>query len=265
MKTHLEYQEAKSKKRPISLVTCYDSWTAKILLASKVDSILVGDSAAMTMHGFGTTLPISTSMMAMHVAAVSRVVQNQKLIIGDLPFLSYRKGISAGMRAVEKLMKAGAHAVKLEGVRGNESLVRHIVESGVPVMGHLGLTPQSVNLFGGMKVQARDDLAQQQLLADAKKLQEIGCFSLVLECVPAGIAQKVTSALEIPTIGIGAGKGVDGQVLVFQDLIGADPEFKPKFVRKFINAFTEIEGALNQFHDSVQKKTFPSDQEIYHS
>ncbi len=188
MKTHLEYQDAKNSGRPISLVTCYDSWTAKIILSSQVDSILVGDSAAMTMHGMTSTLPISTAVMAVHVAAVSRVIGNQKLIIGDLPFLSYRKGLVSGMRAVEKLMKAGAHAVKLEGVSGNEKLVEHIVESGVPVMGHLGLTPQSVNLFGGMRVQAREKSAQQKLMDDAKKLQDLGCFSVVLECVPEGIA-----------------------------------------------------------------------------
>jgi 3-methyl-2-oxobutanoate hydroxymethyltransferase len=167
------------------------------------------------------------------------------------------------MECVDTLMKAGAHAVKLEGVRGHSEIVRHIVDSGVPVMGHLGLTPQSVNQLGGMKVQARNDAAVEILASQARELESLGCFAIVLECVPAGAARKVTELLKIPTIGIGAGPDVSGQVLVFQDLLGMNPSFKPKFLRTYSNAFEAVRNAVDAYDRDVKEGKFPSESESY--
>src|SRR5437773_7658880 len=187
----LGFQKMKDEGRKISMVTCYDYSSARAVAESSIDCILVGDSVAMTMHGFSNTLSATTPMMALHTAAVARGAPS-KFIVADLPFLSYRKGLKDAMDSVEELMRAGAHAVKLEGARGHVEIVRHIVDSGVPVMGHLGLTPQSVNLFGGMKVQARTPAAVDLLASQAVQLEEAGCFALVLECVPSDAARKVT-------------------------------------------------------------------------
>ena len=186
-----------------------------------------------------------------------------KFIVADLPFLSYRKGLKDAMDSVQELMSAGAHAVKLEGVRGHVEIVRHIVDSGVPVMGHLGLTPQSINLLGGMKVQARTDAAVEILAGQARELENAGCFSLVLECVPSEAARKVTEVLRIPTIGIGAGPNVDGQVLVYQDVLGLNPGFKPKFLRVYANTFGVIQAALDAYDRDVKHGNFPSESESY--
>src|SRR6266567_1877308 len=233
------FQEMKDAGCKISMVTCYDYSSARAVAESSVDCILVGDSVAMTMHGYPTTLSATTAMMALHTAAVAKGAP-AKFIVADLPFLSHRKGLKDAMDAVQELMTAGAHAVKLEGVRGHAEIVRHIVDSGVPVMGHLGLTPQSVNLLGGMRVQARTDSEADLLASQARELEEAGCFSLVLECVPSEAARKVTDILKIPTIGIGAGPSVNGQVLVYQDLLGLNPGFKPRFLRTYANAFEVI-------------------------
>src|SRR5262249_33605137 len=214
------------------MITCYDYSSARAVAESTIDCILVGDSLAMTMHGYATTLSATTEMMALHTAAVAKGAPS-KFIVADLPFLSYRKGLTEAMDSVHELMKAGAHAVKLEGVRGHADIVRHIVDSGVPVMGHLGLTPQSVHALGGMKVQARTNAAVKLLLSQARELEDAGCFAIVLECVPTEVARKVTELLKIPTIGIGAGPHVNGQVLVYQDMIGLNPGFKPKFLRVY--------------------------------
>jgi 3-methyl-2-oxobutanoate hydroxymethyltransferase len=216
----------------------------------------------MTMHGHATTLGATTAMMALHTAAVARGAP-AKFIVADLPFLSYRKGLKDAIEAVQELMAAGAHAVKLEGVRGHAEIVRHIIDSGVPVMGHLGLTPQSVNLLGGMKVQARTDATVGILGAQARELEAAGCFSLVLECVPSEAARKVTEALHIPTIGIGAGPDVSGQVLVYQDVLGLNRSFKPKFLRTYADAFDLIRTALNAYDRDVKDSTFPSESESY--
>jgi 3-methyl-2-oxobutanoate hydroxymethyltransferase len=201
-------------------------------------------------------------MMALHTAAVARGAPS-KLIVADLPFLSYRKGLKEAMDSVHDLMSAGAHAVKLEGVRGHAEIVRHIVDSGVPVMGHLGLTPQSLHGLGGMKIQARTNAAVKVLASEARELENAGCFALVLECVPAEAARQVTKLLKIPTIGIGAGPGVSGQVLVYQDLIGLNPGFKPKFLRTYANAFDIIQAALNEYDHDVKSGSFPNDSESY--
>ena len=258
----LDFQKMKDTGRKISMVTCYDYSSARAVAESNVDCILVGDSLAMTMHGHRTTLTATTAMMALHTAAVARGAPS-KFIVADLPFLSYRKGLKDAMDSVQDLVGAGAHAVKLEGVRGHARIVRHIVNSGVPVMGHLGLTPQSVNLLGGMKVQARNEAAISILMAEARALEAAGCFSLVLECVPSDAARRVTDLLKIPTIGIGAGPGVSGQVLVYQDMLGLNPGFKPKFLRTYANAFELIHVALDAFDRDVKEGKFPSESESY--
>jgi 3-methyl-2-oxobutanoate hydroxymethyltransferase len=256
------FQKMKQEGRKISMLTCYDAWSAKILAETPVDCLLVGDSAAMIMHGEQTTLPATLELMAQHVRAVARSAPG-KFIVGDMPFLSFRMGLEPTMRAVQLLMQAGAHAIKLEGVRGHEEIVSHIVESGVPVMGHLGLTPQSVHHLGGMKVQAREAAQADALLCDARKLQELGCFALVLECIPTELARKVTDSLEIPTIGIGAGVHCSGQVLVLQDMLGLNPGFKPKFLRTYLNGFEMIQRAVTQFDEQVKSAEFPGEKETY--
>lgn len=262
MKTILEFHERKIKKQKISMITCYDYTFARILAASEIDCILVGDSLAMTMHGHATTLNASVNMMALHTAAVVRGAPS-KFIVGDLPFMSYRKGLSANVTAVEIIMKAGAHAVKLEGAAGNINLVRHLVDSGVPVMGHLGLTPQSVNQLGGFKVQGRDEKAQKIIKEQALQLQDAGAFSVVLECVPSHLAKEITESLEIPTIGIGAGVDCDGQVLVLQDMLGMNEGFKPKFLKKYFNGFETVKNVFDAYHKEVTEGVFPSDKESY--
>lgn len=260
--TILEFQAKKTKGEKISMVTCYDYSFAKILAASPVDTLLVGDSSANTMHGHATTLPISVKTMGLHVAAVARGAPN-KLIIGDLPFMSYRKDLRANVSAAAHLMKAGAHCVKLEGADGNVEFVRHLAQSGVPVMGHLGLTPQSIHQLGGFKVQGREDRAAKKLMTDSLALQEAGAFGLVLECVPSKVAGEIARELEIPVIGIGAGHDVDGQVLVLQDMLGMNPGFKPKFLRQYLNGFEVLGNAFKAFHDDVTSGAFPSEKESY--
>lgn len=257
-----DWSQFKSKKQPITMTTCYDAWSARILAQSSIDALLIGDSAAMVMHGNDSTLPIDTHTMALHVAAVANGAQKKKFLIGDMPFLSFRKGLATAMDCVEALMKAGAHAVKLEGLRGHEEIVKHIVGSGVPVMGHLGLTPQSVHGLGGFRVQGRNDEVAQQLVEDANKLQDLGAFSIVLECIPFSLAQKITQSLDIPTIGIGAGPHCDGQVLVLQDLLGLSGH-QFKFVRPFAEGEKWMSAALESFATAVKTKDFPAMKESF--
>ncbi|HET9711666.1 MAG TPA: 3-methyl-2-oxobutanoate hydroxymethyltransferase [Pyrinomonadaceae bacterium] len=257
-----DFQQMKDEGHRISMITCYDYSSARAVAESNIDCILVGDSLAMTMHGFPTTLSATTAMMALHTAAVAKGAP-AKFIVGDLPFLSYRNGLKEAMDSVHELMSAGAHAVKLEGVRGHADIVRHIVDSGVPVMGHLGLTPQSFHALGGMKVQARTNAAVKVLTSQAHELEDAGCFAIVLECVPAQVARKVTELLKVPTIGIGAGPYVSGQVLVYQDMIGLNPDFKPKFLRVYANTFEVIRTALNAYDRDVKSGVFPSGNESY--
>jgi 3-methyl-2-oxobutanoate hydroxymethyltransferase len=233
-----------------------------LLDETNIDCLLVGDSLAMVMHGHATTLNASVEMMALHTAAVVKGAP-KKFVVADLPFMSYRKGLSENMTAIEQIMKAGPQAVKLEGASGNLEMIRHCVDSGVPVMGHLGLTPQSVHQLGGFKVQGRDEKAHRLIVEQALQLQEAGCFSLVLECVPASLAEEITSKLEIPTIGIGAGIQCDGQVLVLQDMLGMNPGFTPKFLRKYFNAVEELRKAFNQYHNDVTHGEFPNEKESY--
>ena len=264
MKSVLEFAAFKAEGRRISMVTAYDAWSARLIARSNVDAVLVGDSVAMVMHGYPTTLPATVELMATHTRAVARAI-DEKLLITDLPFLSFRKGVPPAMDAVESVMASGAQAVKLEGVDGHEDVIRHIVGSGVPVMGHLGLTPQSVNQFGGFKVQGRGEAAADRLVRQARLLEDLGCFSIVLECVPADVATRITDALTLPTIGIGAGVGTDGQVLVLQDLWGVDPDHTPRFVRHYVDGQTVLTDALNRFDADVKDATFPTADESYSS
>ena len=259
-----DFARFKAEGCRISMVTAYDAWSARLIARSHVDAVLVGDSAAMVMHGHPTTLPATVRLMALHTRAVARSV-GVKFLIADLPFLSCRKGIPAAMTAVGALMTSGAHAVKLEGVDGHEEIIRHMVGSGVPVMGHIGLTPQSVNQFGGFRVQGRNDADAAHLLRQAHALEELGCFSIVLECVPAELAAGITSELQLPTIGIGAGAGTDGQVLVLQDLWGVDPRQSPRFVRRYIDGERILTNALNRYDADVKEARFPGPEESYSS
>lgn len=258
-----DFYKKKLRNIPIKMITCYDYWSARILAKTNIDCVLVGDSASMVMHGYPSTIPADSEMMKIHVMAVRKGLGPEGFIIADLPFLSYRKSISETMNAIEMLMKAGANAVKLEGIAGNETIIEHIVESGVPVMGHLGFTPQSVNVFGNSHVQGKDEEGAKRLLSDAKLLEKCGCFALVLECVPATTAGEITNALTIPTIGIGAGPDTSGQVLVLHDLIGADPDFNPKFLKKYLDGFSLIRNAIDQYCLEVDEKKFPDSKHCY--
>jgi len=264
MKSVLDFAAAKAEARKISMVTCYDASLARVLEASAVDCLLVGDSAAMVMHGHPDTLAATVELMAMHTAAVRRGAPT-RFLVADLPFLSYRKGVPAALDAVAAMMRAGAQAVKLEGVQGHEEVITAIVGSGVPVMGHLGLTPQSVNALAGFRVQGRSEDDAARILADARRLEELGCFSLVLECVPASLAAKITRALSIPTIGIGAGAECDGQVLVLQDLLGLSNGFRPKFLRTYFDGFGQVRDAVDRFDRDVKQGAFPAAAESYDS
>ena len=257
-----DFARFKQEHRKISIVTAYDAWSAHLVERSNVDAILVGDSAAMVMHGHPTTVPATVAMMALHTAAVARAAGN-KFVIADMPFLSYRNGMSSAMRAVGALLRSGAHAVKLEGVDGHEDVIRQIIGSGVPVMGHVGLTPQSVNEFGGFRVQGRDAAAAEKIARQAHALEELGCFSVVLECVPAQLAAQITRDLTIPTIGIGAGPCTDGQVLVLQDLWGVGGDHSPRFVRRYIDGETMLTDALDRYDADVKGGQFPSAAESY--
>jgi 3-methyl-2-oxobutanoate hydroxymethyltransferase len=258
----LDFYKKKTVKSKISMVTCYDYTSAMILAGTSVDCLLVGDSVAMTMHGYKDTLSATMDMMNFHTAAVSRGAGN-KFIVSDLPFMSYRKSLSHNVLSAQKLIQAGAHAVKLEGVEGNDKFIRHLTESGIPVMGHLGLTPQFINILGGYKVQGKTQEGAERLKADALLLQQSGCFALVLECVPNNVAKEISELLSIPTIGIGAGPYTDGQVLVFQDLLGLNPNFKPKFVKTYLNGHQHFKDAIESFVDEIKIGEFPQHEHTY--
>ena len=252
-----DFRRFKEEGRKISMVTAYDYAMARIVNASAVDCVLVGDSAAMVMHGHPSTLPATTGMMALHAAAVARGAPG-KFIVADMPFLSFRKGIRAAMDCVQALMQAGACAVKLEGVAGHEDVVGHIVRSDVPVMGHLGLTPQSVHRLGGYRAQGADARSAKLILEQAARLEALGCFALVLECVPDELAGRISAKLKIPTIGIGAGPLTDGQVLVLHDLLGMYQDISPKFVKRYLQGFALMKDALDRFDSEIKSGIFPA-------
>jgi 3-methyl-2-oxobutanoate hydroxymethyltransferase len=244
------------------MVTCYDYTFARLLSKTAIDGILVGDSAAMVMHGHDSTLSANVDLIRLHTEAVARGAKD-KFVIADMPFLSYRKGAAAALDSAQSLMTAGAHAVKIEGVDGHEDVILRLVESGIPVMGHLGLQPQSVRTYGGFRVQGRSEESARDMCRKATVLQELGTFAIVLECVPASLACEITKSLRIPTIGIGAGAGCDGQILVLQDLLGMSVDFQPKFARPFLDGASSVLDAVAHFDEEVKAGTFPASEESY--
>ncbi|MFD1142777.1 3-methyl-2-oxobutanoate hydroxymethyltransferase [Larkinella insperata] len=256
-------QELKTKGEKISALTAYDYSMARLVDAAGVELILVGDSASNVMAGHETTLPITLDQMIYHAASVVRAVR-RALVVVDLPFGSYQGNSSEALRSAIRIMKeSGAHAVKMEGgLEVKESIIR-VLSAGVPVMGHLGLTPQSIYKFGGYAVRAKEETEAQKLLEDAKMLEEIGCFSVVLEKIPAALTKQVSESLTIPTVGIGAGPDADGQILVLHDLLGINKEFKPRFLRRYADLHGVITGAIGQYVDDVKEREFPSKEEAY--
>lgn len=253
----------KAQGEKISMLTSYDYTMAKIVDEAGIDIILVGDSAANVMAGYETTLPITLDQMIYHATCVVRAVQ-RALIVVDLPFGTYQSDAQQALHSAVRVMKeTGAQALKLEGGSEISESIKKIVEAGIPVMGHLGLTPQSVNKFGGYGLRAKEEAEAQKLKQDAKLLQELGCFAIVLEKIPAQLAQEVAQSLDIPVIGIGAGNQVDGQVLVAQDLFGMNVDFKPKFVRKYANLHQIMHQALAQYITDVKSLDFPNEKEQY--
>ena len=250
-----DFYSYKKPGRKISMITAYDTTLAALAAESDVDCVLVGDSLAMVMHGHASTIAATVDLMALHTEAVARAVKG-KLVIADLPFLSARKGLRPAMEAVEKLARAGAQAVKIEGLEGHEEIISHIIKSDMPVMGHLGLTPQSINKFGGYKAQGRDQASAERLVSQAQELERLGCFALVLECVPERLAERISGLLRIPVIGIGAGPCTDGQVLVMQDMLGLYGE-PPSFVKKYLDGRRLVVEALNKFDGEVKNSVFP--------
>lgn len=264
MKRMTDFARFRAEGNPISMVTCYDAWSARIIAESSVDAVLVGDSVAMVMHGYPDTVHATTEMMASHTAAVRRG-SGETFVVSDIPFPEHRKGITAAMECVDRIMKAGANAVKIEGAEGHLDVISHIVKSGVPVMGHLGLTPQSVHQFGGYRVQGREEAAARQIELDAMALQEAGVFSIVLECVPADLAKRITEQLTIPTIGIGSGVHCSGQILVLQDVLGMNLGFRPKFLRTYLDGAEAMRKALSQYDADVKASNYPSTKESFSS
>jgi 3-methyl-2-oxobutanoate hydroxymethyltransferase len=260
--TH-QLQEMKNRGEKIAMLTAYDYSMAKIIDGAGIDIILVGDSASNVMAGNETTLPITLDQMIYHASSVVKAVK-RALVVVDLPFGSYQGSSGEALRSSIRIMKeSGGHAVKLEG--GSEVIdsVERILKAGIPVMGHLGLTPQSIYKFGTYSVRAKEEEEAKKLLDDAKLLQDYGCFGLVLEKIPAALAEQVADSLHIPVIGIGAGPGVDGQVLVMQDMLGITQEFKPRFLRRYADVFTVASTAISQYVDDVKNNSFPSKEEMY--
>jgi 3-methyl-2-oxobutanoate hydroxymethyltransferase len=256
-------RKVRSGADPLVMVTAYDAPGARIADEAGVDLILVGDSVAMVVLGYDDTLQVTVDDLAHHVGAVARA-KPSSLIIGDLPWMSYHVSAGETVRNAAALVRAGAQAVKLEGGRKRRPMVEAIVDAEIPVMGHIGLTPQSVHAFGGFKVQGRQHEAALALIADAKELQAAGCFALVLEGIPTEVARMITDALDIPTVGIGAGPYCDGQVLVFHDLLGIEDRIAPKFVRRYASLKDEAVTAMSRFADDVRTGRFPSGDESYH-
>jgi 3-methyl-2-oxobutanoate hydroxymethyltransferase len=253
----------KGEGPPLVMVTAYDAPSARVADDAGVDIILVGDSVAMVVLGYDDTLQVTTTDMAHHVAAVARA-RPRALVVGDLPWLSYHVSREETVRNAAELVRAGAAAVKLEGGRKRLDAVRAILDTEIPVMGHLGLTPQSVHALGGFKVQGKQLDAAQAIVDDAVALVETGCFAIVLECVPDAVARLVTDAVPVPTIGIGAGRHCDGQVLVYHDLLGLEDRLTPKFVRRYASLKADATSAVARFADDVRSGRFPSSDETYH-
>lgn len=253
----------KKTGQPIAMLTAYDFYTARFLDECGIDGILVGDSANMVFYGEETTLSITVDQMIYHTKAVSRAVKHA-LVIADMPFMSYQVNAEDALRNAGRFLKeAGAAAVKMEGGVGMAPTIKRVVEAGIPVMGHIGLVPQSVHRFGGYTVQGKTEDAQKYLIESAMALTDAGCFSIVLESIPAEVAAQITAKIAIPTIGIGAGVGCDGQILVTNDLLGLFPDFRPKFVRRYADLATTMKEAFSKYRDDVRTKRFPGPEESY--
>ncbi len=253
----------KQKGEKISMLTSYDYSMAKIVDAAKVDVILVGDSASNVMAGHETTLPITLDQMIYHATSVIRAV-NRALVVVDIPFGSYQSDPKEALRSAIRIMKeSGAHAVKLEGGCEIKESVKRILNAGIPVMGHLGLTPQSIYKFGTYSVRAKEEDEAEKLIEDAKMLEKLGCFAIVLEKIPAELTKRVSEQLSIPTIGIGGGPYADGQVLVIHDLLGMTHEFNPRFLRRYMNLYEEMGNAISRYVSDVKNQDFPNEDEQY--
>lgn len=258
--TTLTFHHKKARGEKITVLTAYDYPSALAVEAAGIDSILVGDSLAMVVLGYENTLPVTMEEMLHHCRAVARGAK-YPLLIGDMPFLSYQASPEEAVRNAGRFLKEGGmDAVKLEGGRERVAAIKAIVAAGIPVMGHLGLTPQSVHQFGGFRPQARNTAAALRLVEDASILQEAGCFSLVLESIPARLAELVSARLEIPTIGIGAGAGCDGQVLVLHDVLGLFERFTPRFVKRYAELGSEMRAALETYRNEVENGAFPNEE-----
>lgn len=255
--------EMKQQGEKISMLTAYDYSMAKAVDAANVDVVLVGDSASNVMSGHETTVPITLDQMIYHAAGVVRAV-HRALVVVDLPFGTYQSDPKEALRSSIRIMKeSGAHAVKLEGGSEVKDSIVRILRAGIPVMGHLGLTPQSIYKFGTYTVRAKEEKEAQKLIEDAKLLEDLGCFAIVLEKIPAELAQKVASQLTIPVVGIGAGSDVDGQVLVLHDMIGLTTEFNPRFLRRYMNLYNEMTSAIKNYVSDVKGGQFPNQNEQY--
>ena len=255
--------DMKANGEKISMLTAYDYSMAKIVDTAGVDVILVGDSASNVMAGHETTLPITLDQMIYHASSVVRAI-NRALVVVDLPFGSYQSDPKEALRSAIRIMKeSGGHAVKLEGGSEVKESIKKILNAGIPVMGHLGLTPQSIYKFGTYTVRAKEEEEADKLMQDAKMLEKIGCFALVVEKIPADLAEKVAKSISIPVIGIGAGGGVDGQVLVIHDMLGMNNEFSPRFLRRYMNLYEGMTTAIGQYVADVKSSDFPNDKEQY--
>ena len=255
--------EMKAANEKISMLTAYDYTMAKIVDGAGIDVILVGDSASNVMAGHETTLPITLDQMIYHASSVVRAI-DRALVVVDLPFGTYQSDSKEALRSAIRIMKeSGGHAVKLEGGKEIKDSIKKILNAGIPVMGHLGLTPQSIYKFGTYTVRAKEEEEALRLIEDAKLLERLGCFALVLEKIPAALAQQVAESISIPVIGIGAGRGVDGQVLVLHDMLGMTQEFHPRFLRRYLSLHEEMTTAINQYIDDVKSSDFPNENEQY--
>ena len=256
-------QEMKDNGEKISMLTSYDFTSAGIVDKAGIDVILVGDSASNIMAGHETTLPITLDQMIYHASSVIRGV-GRALVVVDLPFGTYQSDSQAALESAIRIMKeSGSHAVKLEGGKQIKDSIKRIIKAGIPVMGHLGLTPQSIYKFGTYTVRAKEDKEANQLIEDAHLLEKIGCFAIVLEKVPSKLAEKVAKEINIPIIGIGAGSHVDGQVLVLHDLVGMTKEFNPRFLRRYMNLHDDMINAISNFSDDIKSGSFPNENEQY--
>jgi 3-methyl-2-oxobutanoate hydroxymethyltransferase len=255
--------DMKANGEKISMLTAYDFTMAKIVDTAGIDVILVGDSASNVMAGHETTLPITLDQMIYHASSVVRAV-DRALVVVDLPFGSYQSDSKEALRSSIRIMKeSGGHAVKLEGGKEIKESIKKILNAGIPVMGHLGLTPQSIYKFGTYTVRAKEEEEAEKLMEDAKLLEKLGCFAIVIEKVPADLAEKVAKSISIPVIGIGAGGGVDGQVLVIHDMLGMNNEFSPRFLRRYMNLYEGMTSAISQYVEDVKSQDFPNEKEQY--